>query len=72
MPNNVSQPLMIVATAIELGHNLHLEVTAEGVEDSETLLALREMGCDKIQGYFLTKPLAANDFIKWLQKTTWH
>jgi EAL domain-containing protein (putative c-di-GMP-specific phosphodiesterase class I) len=48
----------IVSSTIELGHNLGLKVVAEGVEEAETLLMLRNLGCDFAQGYLISKPLA--------------
>lgn len=51
--------LAIVRSTIELGHNLGLEVVAEGVEDQETSDRLAELGCDSIQGYLVSRPLPA-------------
>jgi len=48
---------MIVRSVIELGHNLGLQVVAEGVEHGPVLDRLREMGCDRVQGYYLSRPL---------------
>jgi EAL domain-containing protein (putative c-di-GMP-specific phosphodiesterase class I) len=56
----------IVATTIELAHALGLGVVAEGIEDQETLLALRELGCDLAQGYHLSRPLSPAGFTAWL------
>ena len=50
------QETALVQGIIELGHNLALEVVAEGVERPEQWDALREMGCDLAQGYFLARP----------------
>lgn len=50
-------PPKIVQAIISLGHNLGLKVTAEGVEDTYQLNALREMGCDTAQGYLLARPM---------------
>jgi len=47
----------IVRSTIELAHGLGLRVVAEGVEDIATLGALRDLGCDWVQGYYFTKPL---------------
>ena len=47
---------VIVHSMIELGHNLGLEVTAEGVEDDATLELLRTLGCDVIQAYLMGRP----------------
>jgi EAL domain-containing protein (putative c-di-GMP-specific phosphodiesterase class I) len=47
----------IVKTIIDLAHNFKLEVVAEGVEDEETAIALRDLGCDTLQGYLIDAPL---------------
>lgn len=56
----------IVATTIQLAHALGLRVVAEGIEDAGTLNALRALGCDVAQGYFVARPLAPEDFERWL------
>jgi len=48
---------MIVRTIIQLGHNLGIAVTAEGIEDKEQLNILKIEGCDKYQGYYFSKPV---------------
>lgn len=53
---------MIVKSTIELAHNLGLKVIAEGVEDIDTLMQLKEIGCDQAQGYFISKPYPADYF----------
>jgi diguanylate cyclase (GGDEF)-like protein len=57
----------IVRSVIELGHNLGLEVVAEGVEDVEVLDALRALGCDTIQGSLITAPMPGDAATKWLR-----
>jgi diguanylate cyclase (GGDEF)-like protein len=47
---------------IALGHELGLEVVAEGVETQSQLEVLTREGCDRFQGYLLGKPLEADDF----------
>jgi EAL domain-containing protein (putative c-di-GMP-specific phosphodiesterase class I) len=49
----------IVRSTIDLGRNLGLVVTAEGVEDARTRRRLAELGCDLVQGYELCRPLPA-------------
>ncbi len=51
----------IVRSTIELGHNLGLTVVAEGVETAEVLELLRQLGCDQVQGYFVSQPLPPED-----------
>jgi EAL domain-containing protein (putative c-di-GMP-specific phosphodiesterase class I) len=56
----------IVRTTVALAHSLRLEVVAEGVETSEALVMLREMGCDLAQGYWLSRPLPGPQALEWL------
>ena len=53
----------IVKAIVELGHALNYTVTAEGVEDSQSLEILRALRCDAVQGYLISKPLRAGDFL---------
>ena len=57
----------ILRAIIELGHGLGLKVTAEGIEDTETLALLTTIGCDYGQGYAIAKPLPADEFAKLLR-----
>lgn len=57
----------IVETVITLGHNFGLKVVAEGVEDEATLSALAQLGCDYVQGYYISRPVAQDKFIDWLK-----
>ena len=50
------QETALVRGILELGHNLDLEVVAEGIERAEQWQALQEMGCDIAQGYLLARP----------------
>lgn len=53
----------IISSIISLGHNLGLEVIAEGVETTEQIQYLANQKCDFIQGYFLSRPLPENKII---------
>ncbi len=57
---------VIVQTTIDMCHSLGYAVVAEGVESAETMELLEKMGCDMIQGYFLTPPLPFDDITVWL------
>jgi EAL domain-containing protein (putative c-di-GMP-specific phosphodiesterase class I) len=58
----------IVRATIELGHNLGLQVVAEGVEDQDTWDALSALGCDLVQGYLISRPLPAADLQQWFNR----
>jgi diguanylate cyclase (GGDEF)-like protein/PAS domain S-box-containing protein len=51
----------IVSAIISMAHSLDLKVVAEGVEDKTQLKLLKAMACDEVQGFFLGKPMAAED-----------
>ncbi len=53
----------IVRAAIAMVHALKKEVVAEGVETGEQLALLRAWGCDAIQGFHLSKPVPADEFV---------
>jgi diguanylate cyclase (GGDEF)-like protein len=57
----------IVQSTVDLGHNLGLEVVAEGVETVEAYNTLTRLGCDYAQGYFLSKPLSPEKMSIWLE-----
>ncbi|TNC88767.1 MAG: GGDEF-domain containing protein [Alcanivorax sp.] len=61
-----SDDQVIVHTTLTMGHNMSLEVVAEGIEDEDTLNKLKEMGCDLAQGYHIARPMPANEFFTWL------
>jgi diguanylate cyclase (GGDEF)-like protein len=56
---------VIVSSTINLGHALHLKVVAEGVEEASSWTLLGRLGCDLIQGYFVSKPLPVQEFTDW-------
>jgi diguanylate cyclase (GGDEF)-like protein len=56
----------IARSIIELAHNLGLRVVAEGVEDELTRNLLAEMGCDKLQGFLVSRPLADERLESWI------
>ena len=59
----------LIKSTIDLAHNLGLRVTAEGVEDTETVGALQVMGCDFIQGYVFSKALPVEGLIDFLRQS---
>jgi EAL domain-containing protein (putative c-di-GMP-specific phosphodiesterase class I) len=61
---------VIVRSTIGLAHSFELYVVAEGVEDEETLQALRHLQCEQAQGYHISRPLPAQDFDLWYEART--
>ena len=51
---------------VDLARGLGLGVVAEGVETAETWRHLRELGCTSAQGFYLSRPLAAEDVLPWV------
>ena len=59
----------ITRAIIAMAHSLRLKVIAEGVETEEQLRFLRDLGCDEMQGYYFSKPLAEDEFLRLLQNS---
>ncbi|MEN9480546.1 MAG: hypothetical protein RLZZ298_1941 [Pseudomonadota bacterium] len=57
----------ICSATVALGHNLGLELVAEGVETQAQRDFLTELGCDVLQGYLYSKPLPASEIIDYLR-----
>jgi EAL domain-containing protein (putative c-di-GMP-specific phosphodiesterase class I) len=51
----------LASTIIVMAHSLDKRVIAEGVESADQLQYLREHDCDQAQGYFMARPLSAQD-----------
>ena len=62
---------ILVKSTIELGHNLGLRVTAEGIEDRASLEILQSLSCDTGQGYFISRPISAEDFEVFFTTSRW-
>ncbi|GBE05507.1 phytochrome-like protein cph2 [bacterium BMS3Abin10] len=62
---------LIVHSTIELAHNLGLKVLAEGVVNEEVWNTLKNLGCDSAQGHYISPPVSARDFTRWLKESGW-
>ena len=60
----------IVRATIDLAHHMGLVVTAEGVEHASVLKALCHLGCDMAQGYYISRPLPADELGRWIGQAT--
>ena len=55
----------LVRMVTDLGHHLGVSIVAEGVETHEQLAALREVGCDSLQGFLIARPLTVEHLTAW-------
>ncbi len=62
-----SKSAAIVQAMVTLGHQLNLQVVAEGVENEKALRVLNSYGCDIIQGFHISKPLPADQVIELIE-----
>jgi EAL domain-containing protein (putative c-di-GMP-specific phosphodiesterase class I) len=62
-----SEDAHIVQTIVLLGHNLGMEIVAEGIETSDQLASLRKLDCEYGQGYFFAKPLSPEAMVALLK-----
>jgi diguanylate cyclase (GGDEF)-like protein len=60
--------VVIVRSTVEMGHNLGLEIVAEGVESQSVWDQLAALGCDVAQGYLVSMPMPAEQFSTWQGK----
>ena len=54
----------LVEAMLAMASNLHLQVVAEGVEDANQLALLRRLGCEYAQGFYFSRPVPEQEFIK--------
>ena len=54
----------IARAVIQLGHSLGLSVLAEGVETNAQLEVLRDLGCDEVQGFLMSRPVTADEYAR--------
>jgi diguanylate cyclase (GGDEF)-like protein len=63
---HADEDLSIVRSIIELAHALGLHTVAEGVETEGEWASLRGLGCDSAQGYYVARPMPADQATEWL------
>lgn len=59
---------ILVRSTIELAHNLGMQVTAEGVENVESVNLLKGYGCDTLQGYHICRPVSNDEVVEFLNE----
>jgi diguanylate cyclase (GGDEF)-like protein len=62
------QDAAIVRSTVDLAHSLGLEVVAEGVETRGALNWLAAQGCERAQGFLISRPMPAEDFALWVRR----
>jgi EAL domain-containing protein (putative c-di-GMP-specific phosphodiesterase class I) len=60
----------IVRAVLSLGQSLGIKVVAEGVETAAQMTLLRELGCNLVQGYYMGRPMPANDVPQFIPART--
>lgn len=60
----------IVNAVVNLAHTFDLQVVAEGIENRDTLIALKQLGCDTAQGFYIAKPMPMTQFEAWIESYT--
>lgn len=60
--------MKLVELVLDIADFLQVPVIAEGVETENQLKLLKERGCDIIQGYYFSKPVSADEFVKFFEK----
>lgn len=58
----------VIRSIVDLGRSLGLKSTAEGVEDHETLIYLRDIGCDLAQGFGIARPMEGERVLDWIRE----
>jgi EAL domain-containing protein (putative c-di-GMP-specific phosphodiesterase class I) len=64
--DQVGEDSAIVRAIIAMVHSLELKVVAEGVETQTQMDFLKAHGCDEVQGYLISRPVPADEFVKLL------
>lgn len=61
----------LVASIVEIGQSLGVDVIAEGVETMEHAAILRDIGCHALQGYAFARPMSSDELIKFVREGRW-
>ena len=56
----------VIEAIVALGKAMKLDVVAEGVETEQQYAIVRRLGCDMVQGYFIAKPMPADQLLTWV------
>ncbi len=65
------QAELMIEMAIEFANKLGFNIVATGVESEQELQILRRLGCERIQGYLMSRPLPAERLQDWINRSPW-
>ena len=60
---------VLIEATVRVAHSLGMDTVAEGIETVTQAGVVRQIGCDKVQGYLFSKPLVFDDLVCWLQES---
>lgn len=66
--SNKQRDNCVISNVVAMVKGLGMKIVAEGIEDSERVDFLREIGCDVIQGFIYSKPLSVEQFIDYINQ----
>ncbi len=68
--DEMDDPMMwiVIKNTVNMLHEMKKEILVEGVEEARTFDRFRDLGCEYIQGYYFSKPLPADEFIKFMKE----
>jgi EAL domain-containing protein (putative c-di-GMP-specific phosphodiesterase class I) len=67
----IEKDRVVVRSTIDLGHNLGMKATAEGAENKEVWDQLTALGCDSAQGNYMSRPVPAEELMRWVNESPW-
>jgi len=62
------EDLLLVQSIIEMAHSINRTVVAEGVETEGMMQVLRQLNCDSVQGYYISRPVPLADLAAMLEQ----
>ena len=68
---NDTESSVLLGSIVGMAHALGYSVVAEGVEESDQVIALRGIGCDICQGFYFSRPVEASQIVVLAQRRSW-
>ena len=61
---HIDREQLVIKHVVDLCHDLNMRCVAEGIETDSQIELLKKLGCDKLQGYKIGKPMLPEDFLR--------